>query len=244
MRAARSVFLAATCLTGLCVQGVSGTGASGAGANASRSDAVLLQRFIDDIERTPVAYQAVRRLEASSAKLNESAWMEAFTEYNPATGFRYRIMGQGGSNRIRNRVLKSVLEAERENSTQSEWRKGAINRDNYDFNFDSRTDDGMIKLQLSPRRRDTRLVDGAAFVSSRSGTLIRLQGRLSKSPSFWVRWVDVTRHYSLVEGTMMPVAMESTADVRFAGVSTFSMRYEYAMVDGRAVAPPQILASR
>jgi hypothetical protein len=239
MRAAMTTFLAATSLAGFWVQGL-----SGAGANAARSEAVLLQRFIDDIERPPVAYQAVRRLEASSAKLNESAWMEAFTEYDPAIGFQYRIMGQGGSNRIRNRVLKSVLEAEREHCTQSEWRKGAINRDNYNFNFDGRTDDGMIKLQLNPRRHDTRLVDGAAFLSAQSGTLVRLQGRLSKSPSFWVRWVDVTRHYGLIRGAMMPVAMESTADVRFAGVSTFSMQYDYAMVDGKTVAPPQILASR
>jgi hypothetical protein len=188
MRAARTGCLAVTLLAGLWVQGL-----SGAAANASRFEAVVLERFIDDIERAPVAYQAVRRLEASSAKLNESAWMEAFTEYDPATGFRYRIMGQGGSNRIRNRVLKSVLEAERENSTQYEWRKGALNRDNYSFNFDSRTDDGMIKLQLNPRRRDTRLVDGAAFLSARSGTLLRLQGRLSKSPSFWVKWVEIRR---------------------------------------------------
>jgi hypothetical protein len=238
MRATKTVVLAATCLTAFWIQGL-----SGAGANASRFEAVGFQRFIDDLERAPVAYQAVRRLEASSPKLNESGWMEAFTEYDPATGFRYRIMGQGGSTRIRNRVLKSVLETERENSTQSEWRKGAINRDNYDFNFDSRTDD-MIKLQLNSRRRDMRLLDGAAFLSAESGTLLRLQGRLSKSPSFWVRWVDVTRHYGLIHGTMMPVATESTADVRFAGVSTFSMRYEYAMVDGKTLAPPQILASR
>jgi hypothetical protein len=238
MRPARTVFLVVTCLAGLCVQGL-----AGASANANRAEAIL-QRFIDDIERPPVAYQAVRRLEASSSKLNESAWMEAFTEYDRLGGFRYRIMDQGGSNRIRNRVLKPVLEAERENSTQAEWHKGAINRDNYDFDLDGRTDEGMIKLQLNPRRRDTRLVDGAAWLSAQSGTLVRLQGRLSKSPSFWVRWVDVTRHYTLIHGAMMPFAMESIADVRFAGVSTFSMRYEYAMVAGQQVVSPQIFASR
>jgi hypothetical protein len=239
MSAPKVVLVAVTCLTGLCVQVL-----FCAGAPAPRADSLNLQRFIDNIERQPVAYQAVRRLEASSSKLNESAWMEAFTEYDPATGFQYRIMGEGGSNRIRNRVLKSVLEAERDNSTQAEWRKGAINRDNYDFNIDSHADDGMIKLQLNPRRRDKRLVDGAAWLAAASGGLVRLQGRLSKSPSFWVRWVDVTRDYRLIHGTMMPVAVESTADVRFAGVSTFSMTYEYAMVDGQTIAPLRILASR
>ena len=34
---------------------------------------------------------------------------------------------------------------------------------------------------------------------------------------------------------MMPVAVESTADVRIAGMSTFSMTYDYQMVDGQAV---------
>ena len=238
MGTARTALFVISFLTGLCVQSL-----TGASATASRAEAIV-QRFIDDIERPPVAYQAIRRLEASSAKLNESAWLDALTEYDPVSGFRYRIMGQGGSSRIRSRVLKPVLEAERENSTQSEWRKGALNRDNYEFNLDGRTDEGMIKLQLNPRRRDTRLVDGAAWLSAQSGSLVRLQGRLSKSPSFWVRWVDVTRHYGLIHGTMMPVAMESVADVRFAGVSTFSMRYDYASVAGQTIGSSEIFARR
>jgi hypothetical protein len=48
-----------------------------------------------------------------------------------------------------------------------------------------------------------------------------------------------------VGGAMMPVAIESTADVRIAGLSTFAMTYDYQMVDGSAVnSTPQILASR
>jgi hypothetical protein len=34
---------------------------------------------------------------------------------------------------------------------------------------------------------------------------------------------------------MMPVAVESTADVRIAGTSMFSMTYDYQMVNGQAV---------
>ncbi len=44
---------------------------------------------------------------------------------------------------------------------------------------------------------------------------------------------------------MMPVAIESTADVRIAGMSTFSMTYDYQMVDGHAVnSAPKIFAAR
>ena len=85
------------------------------------------------------------------------------------------------------------------------------------------------------QRRDPRLVLGSALVTATSGNLVRVDGRLSKSPSIWVRWVDVSRSYAPIAGAMMPVAIESTADVRIAGMSTFSMTYDYNMVDGQAV---------
>ena len=171
--------------------------------------------------------------------------MEVVTEFDPDSGFSYSIVAQGGSERIQRRVLKAVLDAERENSTDAEWRKANLSRANYEFDFGGRAGQGMLKMQLTPRRRDSRLVLGSALLTATSGNLVRVEGRLSKSPSFWVRWVDVSRSYAPIGGSMMPVAIESTADVRIAGVSTFSMTYDYHMVDGQVVnASPRLLASR
>src|SRR6266705_1967330 len=103
MRTSRAVFLAFSCLVGFYVQGLAGAAASG-----PLTESMVVERFINDIEKAPIPHQAYRRLEASSLKLNESAWLEAFTEYAPETGFRYRITSQGGSTRILNRVLKPV----------------------------------------------------------------------------------------------------------------------------------------
>jgi hypothetical protein len=212
---------------------------------AAGAEYVAIERFLVDIEKPPVAYHARRRMEASSSKLNESAWMEAMTRYVPGIGFSYEIVAQGGSERIRNRVLSKVLEGEKENSTPQEWARGVLSRENYEFNLNGRTPDGLIKVQLSPRRRDSRLVDGVAVLAPRSGGLLKVEGRLAKSPSFWVRWADVSRRYTVVGGAVMPVSIESTADVRFAGVSKFAMTYDYQTVDGQAIAsPPRILASR
>lgn len=161
--------------------------------------------------------------------------MEAVTHYDPAVGLTYSIVAHGGSERIRRRVLEAVLEKEQENSTRAEWRKGNLSRANYAFDFGGHAGDGMLKMQLTPRRRDTRLVRGSALLTAKSGNLVRVEGRLSKSPSFWVRWVDVSRTYSPIGGAMMAVAIESTADVRIAGMSTFSMTYDYQMVNGHAI---------
>src|SRR5918995_528798 len=225
-------------LIGLSVQRLAGAPAPA--VPVSPSEYVAVERFLADIEKPPVAYQARRRLEASSAKLNESAWMEAVTEYDPAHGLTYSIVAQGGSERIRRRVLKAVLEGEQENSTREEWHKGNLSHANYEFGFGGHAGNGMLKMQLTPRRRDSRLVLGSALLTAKSGNLVRVEGRLSKSPSIWVRSVNVSRTYSPVAGMMMPVAIESTADVRIAGLSKFSMTYEYEMVNGHAVntAPP------
>ena len=153
-----AVLIALGCLIGLSVQGLAGAPAPAVPASASEYGAV--ERFLADIEKPPVAYQARRRLEASSAKLKESAWLEAVTEYDPAVGLTYSIVAQGGSERIRRRVLNAVLETERENSTLTEWRKANLSRANYAFDFGGHAGDGMLKMQLTPRRRDSRLVLG------------------------------------------------------------------------------------
>jgi hypothetical protein len=237
------VFASLACLVAISVQALSGAPAAPAAASPAEHDAV--ERFLSQLERPPVAYQASRRLEASSAKLNESAWLEAVTEFDPSTGFQYSITGHGGSERILNRVLRKVLENERENAGIEEWRKGNLSHTNYMFDFGGHAGSGMLRMRLTPRRRDSRLVAGSALLKAASGDLVRVEGRLSKSPSFWVRWVDVSSSYAPVAGAMMPVAIESTADVRIAGMSTFQMTYRYQTVDGRAVnTPPQILLTR
>lgn len=202
---------------------------------AAAEDRMAVERFLEAIEKPPVAYQAKRRLEASSVKLNESAWMEVLTNYDPQAGFRYSILAEGGSVRIRRRVLKSVLEGELENSAPEQWTRGNLSAANYEFIFGGRTGDGMLRMDLNPRRRDARLVNGAALLTVTSGNLVRVQGRLSKSPSIWVRWAEITRSYTPIAGSIMPVAIESTADVRIAGLSKFVMTYEYLTVDGKAV---------
>jgi hypothetical protein len=43
---------------------------------------------------------------------------------------------------------------------------------------------------------------------------------------------------------MMPVAVDSTADVRIAGLSTFTMTYDYQMVNDLPVAAHNQLPAR
>jgi len=178
-------------------------------------------------------YRATRRLEADNG--GRSGWLEAVTTFSPQTGFQYQIVAEGGSSYIRTKVLRAVLDAEREAIVQGETARSSLDRNNYAFEPSGVDPDGLAKVQLRPLRRDRALVAGAIFLQPIEGDLVRLEGRLAKSPSFWVKDVDIVRSYARIGAAIVPVALESKAQLRLLGPATLRMTYVYAEVDGQPV---------
>jgi hypothetical protein len=116
--------------------------------------------------------------------------------------------------------------------------RASLSYENYVFVDRGMTPEGLAWLDVKARRKDLLLVDGAIFVNPENADLVRIQGRLSKTPSFWTRRVEVTRHYQRFNDVRMPTAIESVAQVLIAGRSTFQMTYEYATVNGLTVGDP------
>ena len=170
--------------------------------------------------------------------------LEATTEYSPASGFRYAITSEGGSGNIRDKVLKAILEGEREAVARGEMARSTLAPCNYEFQVHGVDENGLAKVLLSPKRKERVLVSGAMFLRPADGELVRVQGRLAKSPSFWIKSVDIVRSYERIEGAVMPVALETTAQVRMFGAATLRMTYEYSEIDGRPVPPRTTLARR
>ena len=88
------------------------------------------------------------------------------------------------------------------------------------------------------------LIEGALYVKDADADLVRVEGRLSKNPSFWTKRVDVVRHYSRLHGIRVPVRVDSVAQMRLAGTATLLMTYEYEMINGVDVAPANAVAAR
>jgi hypothetical protein len=181
-------------------------------------------------------YRATRRLEAENG--SRRAWIEVVTEYAPATGLQYQVIAEGGSDYIRDKVLRGVLNGERDAIAKGDTARSSLAPDNYSFEPNGVDPDGLAKVLLSPRRKDRVLVAGAMFLQPNDGGLVRLQGRLAKSPSFWVKNVDIVRSYRRIAGTDLPVALESKAELRLLGPATLRMTYVYSEVDGRPVGRP------
>lgn len=200
-----------------------------------QSSSPVIAGFLTTPDERLTSYRALRTLEAASRGGNMRAQMTAWTSLDPEHGFSYAIVSESGSGAIRQRVLKAALEAERSMTNGGELDRGALTPANYDFSDTGTMRDGLVRIALAPRRRDTALVDGSMFLVPDSADLVSVEGRLVKRPSFWTRRVDVVRRYARVNAVRVPLGLWSTAQVLIVGESTFSMTYEYHAINGRAV---------
>ena len=57
----------------------------------------------------PPQYRAFRRMEGGINDSEKNGWLEAWTEYTPGRGFTYEIVREGGSDYVREKVLRGML---------------------------------------------------------------------------------------------------------------------------------------
>jgi hypothetical protein len=190
-----------------------------------------LERFLSRSNEKVGSYRARRVLEGQNPRFNLRATLEAVTEFSNGR-FSYTVVSESGSDQIRQKVLRPLLEAEATVLETGDQTRSALTNDNYEIAAGELAEPGVVKLFAKPRRKDVALIDGAVFVTSDDADLLRVEGRMAKNPSFWTTRVNVIRRYDRVAGIRVPVRLDSTAQIRFAGESSLSMVYQYEMVNG------------
>jgi hypothetical protein len=184
-------------------------------------------------EQPLTQYRALRRMHAASDKGKHEAWLEAWTELKDGR-FSYQIVSERGSEMVRGKVLRSILEREEQLVNSGNTERGDLTAANYEFTDAGRDTDGARVVQIKPKRSDVLLVDGRAVLDD-GGDIVRVEGRLSKNPSFWTSLVNIVRRYARIGGVRVPVATETTAKVKFVGASQLQVLYDYETINGRPV---------
>lgn len=192
-----------------------------------------LTNFFNRAEQPLNQYRAFRRMHAATEKPGHEAWMEVWTELK-AGRFEYQIVSERGSEAVRGKVMRAILAREQELVNSGNGDRGDLTPANYEFGAVGRDTDGAHVVQLKPKRNDVLLVDGRAVLND-GGDLVRVEGRLSKNPSFWTSLVNIVRRYARIGGVRVPVATETTAKVKFVGTSQLEVTYDYQSINGQPV---------
>jgi hypothetical protein len=204
---------------------------------ARDADAGAAEAAVAAMSRPARSYRATRVLTSGTAKPGSEGWMEVETEYDAAQGLSYRIIAEGGSDRIRGRVLRKLLDEEIAASRAGRGTGFALSPASYQIE-----PSGGGAYRVAPMRRGDKQVEGTLHLEPSSG-YARLEGRLTKSPSFWIRAVALVWHLAQTPTSTVPTRVESIADVKMVGPAWLVMTWRYHEIDGRP-APRQLMERR
>ncbi len=194
-----------------------GQPASGAGLDVHAIVARMTQAEIQNRENTR-AYTVLRQyLLKSGTDGNSDSKVVAEVSFVPPGKKEYEIREASGSGRGE-KVVRKVLDHEKEMG--SEWSNSAVTDANYSFALVGREqskDCNCYVLAITPKRDSKDLMKGRVWVDPFSFQIRRMEGEPAKSPSWWVKRVNVTLLFSDVAGMWLQTATYADAEVRFFG---------------------------
>ena len=207
---------------------------SGSQSVTTPSPSPSLQSIIEGMERAQsdvrpqVAYQLIREYRLFGAKSSSSdSEVVAEVDFRPPSSKQYNIQTRSGSSRGE-QIVRRILDHEVEATTKKdEPHSAAVNSANYDFKYMGETvldNQPCYLLGLNPKRKDKDLISGQAWVDKRSFLVRRIEGEVAKTPSWWLKTVQVKLAFAYLEGTWLQTNMEAVADVRFVGPHTLTSR--------------------
>ena len=214
-------------------------------AGASSSSA--LDQIVKSLEQKQVQgraeakpYSIVREYRLFSGENAETpeSVVVARVEFVPPSETSYSIVSSTGSSRGVG-IVKRVLDSE--SQIKKEPQSYGINSDNYKFSYEGEQQvDGhrCYVLALEAKRKDHHLLDGRAWVDAESYQVRLVRGEPARSPSWWLKKVDVTMRYGDIGGVWAPLSTQAVADVRWFGKRLFTSR-ELAGSVGSTVAEIQ-----
>jgi hypothetical protein len=151
-----------------------------------------------------------------------------------------------GDTFVKTNVIYRLLESDVERTGKKTGPKVAILESNYRFSYKGIEDlNGrpLYVFALKPHHQDPGLFKGKILIDPRTGHIVRAVGRLSKSPSWWIKRVDFIQDYVDVGDFTMSAQIQSVTQARIVGRIAVNIRhtaYEVPPIEQLKSAPNSI----
>ena len=115
----------------------------------------------------------------------------------------------------------------------------AISPANYKFSYKGagRVQDRLVHVyQVKPHKKRPGLFKGRVYLDAHTGALVRAEGSVVKSPSFFVKHIEFWQDYTDVQSFTLPAHIHSEARARIVGRTIVDITHRDYQA---APAPPQ-----
>ena len=140
--------------------------------------------------------------------------------YAAPNTLKFKPVKFNGDNFVKNNLLVRLLQSEVDHVMKQESQLTAVNETNYKFSFkSSEVVDGrtVYTYNVKPLKKRVGLFKGKVLIDASTGSLLKAEGSMVKSPSIFVRKMEFVQEYGEIAGFVFPTHIHSVAKVRIIG---------------------------
>jgi hypothetical protein len=142
-----------------------------------------------------------------------------------------RFVGDGF---VKSNVIIRLLQSEVDHVQKDDPAVTALSDDNYKFSYKGTTQlqNRLVHVfQLKPRKNHLGLFKGKIYLDAHTGSMVRAEGRVAKSPSLFIKKIEFVQDYKEFGPFTFPVHIHSEARTRLVGRAVVDVyHYDYQPV--------------
>lgn len=192
-------------------------------------DAAVQRRVDNVLAFTNTEHYRVFR---GKGAMQPAAEMTAVDSYTKGAGKKYTILSQSGSEVVQRYGLRPLIDNETTINKPGNAERSWITSANYEMKLKGGPQainliDGRncYALAIKPKSKAPNLVDGTLWVDARDGTVVRIEGIASKSPSSFAHTTHMMRQYVNIEGHAMATHARAESSSMFFGTTVVLIDY-------------------
>ena len=171
----------------------------------------------------------IYRLEYHGFPVSRSAVMVVDARYKSPATKELTIRSETGSKPLIERVLKKLLQTEKEALSEENQARVALNNYNYHFaltGYESMPSGPCYILAVEPRTKNKLLYVGRIWVDAEDFAVVRIEAAPAKNPSFWTKETRIEQVYAKVGNFWLPISNRSTSATRLGGHAHLTIDYQ------------------
>jgi hypothetical protein len=166
------------------------------------------------------SYSAVTVIDAQLPDMAQSGEYELERRFAAPRSLEFKAVQYTGDGFVKSNVITRLLQSEVDHVQKDDPSLTSISSGNYKFSYKgiSQLNGQTVHVyQLKPRSKRAGLFKGKIFLSAYTGSLVRAEGIVVKSPSFFVKKIEFVQDYADFGSFTFPVHIHSVALARIIG---------------------------
>ena len=153
---------------------------------------------------------------------------------------RFKVIHSAGDAFVKSKVIARLLQSEVDLAKKDDPALTSLTPANYKFSHKSTTLDGrpVHVFHVNPRTKRVGLFKGRIYLDARTGSLVRSEGSIVKSPSLFIKSIRFVQEYVDIGGFTFPSHLDCEAKTRVVGsavVDIYDQDYQPVSLGGAAI---------